>query len=70
MTGAQEKRAQDLAAKIEGNVRSLQMGGFWEIFMQAQRRTWAEIHKEKTCVIQRVNEILHPERMEPKTRAN
>lgn len=62
MTAKQEERARELASKIEGNVRSLQMGGFWESFMQAQRRTWDEISREEDCIRQRVNEILHPER--------
>lgn len=62
MTRSQEKLAQELAAEINGNVQSLHMGGFYEDFMQAQRRTWAKIGCQAECVVTRVNEILHPER--------
>lgn len=67
MSPAEETRALELAGRIQGNVRSLQMGGFYEGFMQAQRATWAEISRQKECVRIRVNEILHPERKAVKT---
>lgn len=62
MSPDDEKRAQELAGRIQGNVRSLRMGGFYEHFMQAQRRNWAEISRQKECIRARVNEVLHPER--------
>lgn len=67
MSRADETRARELAGRIEGNVRSLRMGGFYESFMQAQRAAWAEISRQKECVRIRVNEILHPERKAVKT---
>jgi hypothetical protein len=58
LTKAQEKKAQELASRMEGNVSSLQMGGYYESFMTSQRSTWGQVAKVGTRIATRVNEIL------------
>lgn len=58
LTKAQEKKAQDLARQIEGNVAIYRMGGYWTSFQTNQRNVWNQVAAAGKKIATRVNEIL------------